>query len=336
MDIRPEDCPSDSSRDPVAIGPAAGAVETTHAHVRTDASPEEPTGTAPGESYGTRLELIAGYRVHPLASKFPLIVGKEFDDLVEAAARAGRLYPVETHKGLLIDGRNRLRVQEELRRRGIEIDLPVVEWEPSGDETVEEHIWSVNANRRHQTADQLAVIALAFLPAIRAAREAQQVASRFGKSRGNAAASKAPPPPGAPAEDGGRTSAEKDAASSAGCLAALANVSHYKARRAIALHDAVEAGEVSEDELDAVLAGEKPLSAAAPRRTKVAKKKARPEVWDEGDDEEIVIDAAPTPSEAEARRRWTLQASDFAIADLPEWRRLFMKVIGDEQQMYDS
>lgn len=280
-------------------------------------------------------EIIAGFKVHPLASKFPLLVGKAFDDLVEAAARAGRLYPVETHKGLLIDGRNRLRVQEELHCRGIEIDVPVVEWEPSGDETLAEHIYSVNANRRHQTDDQLAVIALDFLPAIRAARQARQEASRFGKSGVSAAASKAPPP-GEPAESGGRTSAEKDAASSAGCLAALANVSHYRARRAIALHDAVEAGEVSEDELDAVRAGDKPLSAAVPRRRKVAKKKAHTDVWDEGDDEETVIDTAPTPSEAEARRRWALETSAFAVADLPEWRRFFMKVIGDEQRMYGS
>jgi hypothetical protein len=123
------------------------------------------------------MEEIGGFKVHPLASLFPLIVGKIFDDLVEAAARAGRLQPVEVHDGLLIDGRNRLRVQEELRRRGIEIDLPVVAWEPSGEETVEEHIWSVNANRRHLTDDQRAAIGISFLPFIRRSCQERQAAT---------------------------------------------------------------------------------------------------------------------------------------------------------------
>jgi hypothetical protein len=284
----------------------------------------------PAEAAGHH-EVIAGYKVHPLASKFPLIVGQEFDDLVEAAARAGRLYPVETHKGVLVDGRNRLRVQEELRRRGIEIDLPVVEWEPIGDETVEEHIFSVNVNRRHQTADQRAVLALVFRPAIEEARRARQEASRFGNNGRDAAAAKSTPPDG-PADSPERTSAEKDAASTAGGLAALANVSNYKARQALALQDAADAGEVSEDEIDAVLAGDKTLSEVVPRR----KKKVQAEPRDEVDDEDLAFEVTPSPSEAEVRRRWELESRDFAIADLPEWRRLYLKVIGEEQQKYGS
>jgi hypothetical protein len=288
----------------------------------------------PADSYaGMELEVIAGFKVHPMASKFPLIVGKEFDELVEAAARAGRLYPVETHQGLLIDGRNRLRAQEELHRRGIEIEVPVVEWEPTGDETVEEHIWSVNENRRHETPDQRVVLALEFLPVIRAARQARQDASRFGKNEGDAAAV-IPTPPGGQAEIPGRTSKEKDAASTAGGLASLAGVSIYKARQATALHKAVEAGEASEAELDAVLAGDLSLSDALPKRKKGGAKSARHDDWDEGDDD-LTVDATPVPSEAEAHRLWRAITSDFAVADLAEWRRLFMKVIRDEQQTYE-
>jgi hypothetical protein len=242
------------------------------------------------------LEAIAGYKVHPLASKFPLIVGKEFDDLVEAAARAGRLYPVETHKGFLIDGRNRLRVQEELLRRGVDIDLPVVEWEPTGDETVEEHIWSVNANRRHQTPDQLAVLALVFLPSIRAARQARQEASRFGKNGTSTAAVKSTPPDGAAATQG-RTSAEKDAASSVGGLAAMANCTNYKAALALTLHKAVEEGEVSESEIDAVVAGDKRLCDAVPRRKAGGRKKARADGWDEADDDDLHFEETPSLDE---------------------------------------
>jgi len=242
------------------------------------------------------LEVIAGYKVHPLASKFPLIVGQEFDDLVEAAARAGRLYPVETHQGFLIDGRNRLRVQEELRRRDIEIELPVVEWEPTGDETVEEHIWSVNAIRRHQTPDQRAVLALEFFPAIREARQARQEASRFEKKGGDAAAVISPPPDGH-AEKPRRTSAEKDAASSVGGLATLANCSNYKAGLAIALQQAVEAGEVSESDIAEVAAGKKALCDVVPRRKAGGKKKNRAAVWDEADDDELHFDGTPSLNE---------------------------------------
>lgn len=284
---------------------------------------------------GQTLEVIAGYKVHPLASRFPLIEGTEFEDLVDAAARAGRLYPVETHKGFLIDGRNRLRVQEELRSRGIEIDLPVIEWEPTGDETVEEHIWSVNAHRRHQTVDQRAALALVFLPRIRAARQARQEASRFGKTGVDTAAMISPPPDEAAASPG-RSSAEKDAASSVGHLAALANISHYKASQAIALYKAVEEGEVSESEIDAVVAGDKRLRDAAPRRKKGGRRKPRPQEWDEADDEELVFDCTPIACEVEVRRRWEDQKSEFAVADHRDLRRLFMKVIREEQRQFDQ
>ena len=74
------------------------------------------------------------------------------------------------------------------------IEVPVIEWEPTGEETVEEHIWSVNANRRHLTDDQLAALALEFLPSIQAARQARQDASRFGRNGTDAAAVISPPP----------------------------------------------------------------------------------------------------------------------------------------------
>jgi hypothetical protein len=281
------------------------------------------------------LEIIAGYKVHPLASKFPLIVGQEFDDLVEAAARAGRLQPVETHQGLLIDGRNRLRVQEELSRRGIEIEVPVVEWEPIGDETVEERIWSVNAHRRHLTADQRAALALDFLPSIRAARQARQEASRFGRN-GTEAAAVVSPPPNGQAGKPPRTSAEKDAASTIGGLAILANVSNYKAGLGVALSRAIDAGEATESELDAVVAGDKRLIDVVPRRKAGGGRRPRPRDQDERDEDVLPIDAAPVASEAEVRRRWAEQKAAFAIADHRELRRLYIHVVREEQRLFDQ
>jgi len=283
---------------------------------------------------GGALEVIAGFKVHPLATRFRLIVGQEFDDLVEAAARAGRLYPVETHNGLLIDGRNRLRVQEELLRRGIEIDVPVVEWEPVGDETVEEHIWSVNANRRHETADQKAALALVFLPQIRAARQARQEASRFGKNLIDPAAVKSPPPDGL-AEVAARTSREKDAASSVGQMAAMANISMYKAGQAVALYKAVEEGEVSESEIDAVAAGEKRLRDVVPRRKAGGKKKAQAVVWGEADDVELPHDEPPAPSvapagsslEAELDRFWQTLTDETPVTEHRNMCRILKRKI---------
>lgn len=284
-------------------------------------------------------EIIAGYPVHPLASKWPLIVGQPFEDFVEAAALSGRLQPVEIHEGFLIDGRNRLRVQEELRRRGTEIDVPVVNWEPSGDETIAGHIWAVNAHRRHQTADQLAVLAAStFLPAIKAEREARQLASRFGSNDEGTAASDSTPPDGQ-AVTAPRTSAEKDAASSAGCLAALANVSIYKARQAIALHNAVEAGEVSKTEVDAVVAGDKPLSAALPRRKKAGTKKLRRDEWDEGDDEGDVTIASfdcmttvGSSIEADIDRFWQALTDEIPVTEHRIMCWLLTRKIEDMEQ----
>jgi hypothetical protein len=281
------------------------------------------------------LEIIAGYKVHPLASKFPLIVGQEFEDLVQAAARAGRLQPVETHEGLLLDGRNRLRVQEELSRRGIEIELPVVEWEPIGDETVEERIWSVNAHRRHLTDDQRAALALDFLPSIRAARQARQEASRFGRN-GTEAAAVVSPPPNGQAGKPPRTSAEKDAASTIGGLAILANVSNYKARQGIALSKAIDAGEATESELNAVVAGDKRLIDVVPRPKAAGGKRPRPRDQDGRDEDVLPIDPTPIACEAEVRRRWEMQKAQFAVADHRELRRLFMQVIRDEQRQFDQ
>lgn len=284
----------------------------------------------------TGLEIIAGYKVHPLATKFPLIVGKEFDDFVEAAARAGRLPPVETHNGLLIDGRNRLRVQEELARRGIDIVVPVIEWEPTGDETVAEHIWAVNAHRRHLIDDQRAALALEFLPTIRAQRQARQEASRFGQRGTDAAAEKSPPPDGQAGKPH-RTGAEKDAASTLGGLAAMANVSMHKVRLANELSKAVDAGEVAASEFDAVVAGDKRLCDVVPRRKTGSRKKPRPQQHDEHDEHEVpMLDAGPIACEAEVHRRWEKQKAEFAIADHRELRRLFMKIIREEQQEFDE
>jgi len=292
----------------------------------------------------TELEVIAGYRVHPLASMFPLITGKEFEQMKEAAARAGRLPAAELHEGLLIDGRNRLRVLEALRRQGIAIEVPVVEWLPANGETVEEHIWAVNNNRRHLTADQRAALATAFLPEIEASRKAKQQTSRFGSSDSVTVAANSPSPEKPPPK-GPRTSQEKERASSVGELGRLADVSCYKAKQAVQLVKAVRAGQASQSDLDAVVAGDKPLREVTPARRKTKKRPpestlagAPPEEQAQADTQiaEEGKDAGndQPPSEEAARRLWDQWTNDFAVADMPSWRRHFLKVIHDDQRKY--
>lgn len=298
----------------------------------------EVVGTITGGSAKTELEVVGSFTVHPLASRFPLIVGKDFDDLVEAAGRAGRLQAVEVHDGLLIDGRNRVRVQEELRRRGIEIDLPVLAWEPSGEETVEEHIWSVNANRRHLTDDQRAAIGISFLPFIRRSCQERQAATRFGQ-RGTVEQISSPP---AEATAGSRrTSREKDAASAVGQFADMCNIGRHKARQAVALAAGVEAGEISSAEVAAVAAGAKSLRGASPAKRspgsrKTAKKESgRPEAERIFDAPPVEVDE-PAPTEPEIRERWERLKRLFAVADHRELRRLLKQIIVEEQRQFDQ
>jgi len=314
--------------------------DSTTALMATDESPATPVAAIavieiPPARQSAELEVVGSFTVHPLASRFPLIVGKDFDDLVEAAARAGRLQAVEVHEGLLIDGRNRVRVQEELRRRGIEIDLPVLAWEPSGEETVEEHIWSVNANRRHLTDDQRAAIGISFLPFIRRSCDARQAATRFGQ-RGTA--EEISSPPAEPAAGSRRSSREKDAASSVGQFAAMCNIGLHKARQAVAIADRVETGEISSIEIVAVATGAKRLRDVAPAKRSADGKKtakqqpARPEA-------ELMFEAAPdspATTDQEIRERWERFKRPFAVGDHREVRRLLKQIITEEQREFDQ
>jgi len=311
------------------------AVANDEASATQLASAELPDGGPKGSDPAPEPEVIGGFTVHPLASRFPLIVGKEFDDLVEAAARAGRLQAVEVHDGLLIDGRNRVRVQEELRGRGIEVDLPVVAWEPSGEETVEEHIWSVNANRRHLTDDQRAAIGIAFLPFIRRSCEERQAATRFGQ-RGPV--EEISSPPDEPAATPRRTSRVKDAASSVGQFAAMCNIGLHKARQAVAIADGVEAGEISGIEVVAITTGAKRLREVAPtKRSSGVKKTAKKEAVRPA--AELMFEAvpdSPAPTEEAVRERWERFKRPFAIGDHREVRRLLKQIITEEQREFDQ
>jgi hypothetical protein len=244
---------------------------------------------------------------------------------------------VELHDGLLIDGRNRVRAVEELRRQGITVDLPQLQWQPVGDETVEEHIYATNVARRHLTDDQRAALAAQFVPGIRKCREERQAATRFGnKARASAAQESAPPAAGSAGTS--RSSRDKDAASTVGQIATLAKISRHKAIQAVALADGVASGEIAAADLQGVVEGSTRLRDAV-RATKPARTKKSQSRSPDRPAAELIFDTvfdAPTVTEAEVRRRWEKFKLPFAITEHRELRTLVKKLITEEQREFDT
>jgi hypothetical protein len=217
-------------------------------------------------------EEIAGYRVHPAASLFPLIDGKEFDDLVESIRRNGVQHPAVLHDGLLIDGRNRMNAVERLKADGVDIQCPTVEWRPDG-RNLAEWIWDTNALRRHLTEDALALTSASITAMIRAESDERKKATQFTSAKASTAArarhaadTKTDPPQK-------RDVKKKNARSTVGQVAAKAGVSMHKARQAVAVLDAVQAGTVTPETVAEVKAGKKRLRDVVPT---VASEQARP------------------------------------------------------------
>lgn len=329
--------------DPSVVATAA----PPHVHgQKSDAnaeSPDLPAG-AVGRDVVAEFEVIGGFSVHPFASKFPLLAGREFDDLVESIRMVGVASAVELHDGLLIDGRNRVRAVEELRRQGHEVPFRPVEWVPRGSETVEEHIFAVNVYRRHLTDDQRAVLATELLPAIRAAKANAQAATRFGACRKDTVATNSGPPAGSAPTP--RSRRERAEASTVGQIAKLGKVSPYKAGQAVALVDGVKAGAVAPEQLDDVRHGKKLLREAAPGKKKPPRPKPSPKrtvrteaemVFDGPDDADAASGSSAVPAsfEEEVRRAWKRFKGAFAIADHRELRVIVAKILKEERHEFD-
>jgi hypothetical protein len=218
-------------------------------------------------------EMICGYKVHPAASLFPLIEGEEFDELCDSILKNGMRVPVLVDGDVLIDGRNRLRAVEALRAKGEKVKFDIVHWLNHG-MNVSEWIWDVNAMRRHMSEDALVCASAEIWKLIQAENQGRKKATQFKKGQsGNPdgkkqAESKSSPP-------ARRDAKAKDARSTAGQVAARAKVSLHKAKQAVKLDKAVEAGIVSPEVKQEVIAGKRKLSDAAKAIPAKAKKKAK-------------------------------------------------------------
>jgi ParB-like chromosome segregation protein Spo0J len=111
----------------------------------------------------SRNEYLGHFAVHPAAEMFPLLEGKDYDELKAAIAAHGLSVPIVKKGSVILDGRNRLRACEEL---GIEPQFT----EYDGNDEIA-LIVSMNLLRRHLTDDQRVAI-LAKLRGLELSQEA--------------------------------------------------------------------------------------------------------------------------------------------------------------------
>jgi hypothetical protein len=114
---------------------------------KDDALERQPSKTSAPSSQAASQKLPP---FHPLADMFPLLEGKEFDDLVEDIRKNGLQLEIDMADGKIIDGRNRARAcieaGEKIRfteRRRFKSDAGIIAF-----------IISRNIHRRHLTAEQ--------------------------------------------------------------------------------------------------------------------------------------------------------------------------------------
>ncbi len=96
---------------------------------------------------------IGEYETHPVADAVPLMVGDVYDRLVENITDVGLLQPIWLYKGLILDGRNRLRAcidaEVEPRFKELTDDTEI--------EDLAAFVLSMNHHRRHLTLTQRAM-----------------------------------------------------------------------------------------------------------------------------------------------------------------------------------
>jgi hypothetical protein len=88
---------------------------------------------------------------HPLANEFPLLQGKEMEELTKSIKKNGLLEPIVLHEGKILDGRNRYRACEAAEVAAIFDDY-------TGDDPLG-FVIAKNLDRRHLTTGQRAMIA---------------------------------------------------------------------------------------------------------------------------------------------------------------------------------
>ena len=217
-------------------------------------------------------EKICDYVIHQAASVFPLLEGERFQALVDSIAAHGVQNPIVSHKGEVLDGRNRLRAVMKLRDEGHKVELPCVEWDAKCGLSATEWVAAQNLDRRHLSADAYVTATAAINRILRSeARKKKTASLQKGNDHGRGGKS-------VEIKRSPRNTKAKDAASTAGQVAAKAGVSLRKAKQAVKLDKAVEEGTVPEQVQRDVVAGKRKLKdvVASLPFSKPAKRKSKP------------------------------------------------------------
>jgi hypothetical protein len=224
------------------------------------ANPEKPVKAK------VKPEVIAGYEIHPLASIWPLVEGGEAHKELEASIRdMGVINDIikDSVTGLIIDGRNRLRVYDRIATENPgwakDHPLPIKELTFASEEEVWAHIKAMNKARRHMTDDQLvaiAVLAGQYLERTKAAKEKTQ----FKKGGKKAAVVEETKPDGTPVPAPKKTASEYHKTSAGGLIAADAGVGLHKGRQGATAAKGIAKGIIQKDDLKAVAEGKTKLT----------------------------------------------------------------------------
>ena len=209
-------------------------------------------------------EEIAGFTVHPAAAVFPLIEGDDLSDLCESIRMHGVQHPAVVRGSELLDGRNRMRACEALKAEGWSGSCPVVEWNDDG-RNVAEWIWDTNALRRHMDDDGIAMASSAIWPLIAKENEARKAATKFDSEKASKAAKARHAVRTESCEPQKRDGKAEHARSTVGQVAEKAGTSMHKARQAVAVQKAIEAGELPAGTAQEVMSGKKRLRDVAPK-----------------------------------------------------------------------
>ena len=207
-------------------------------------------------------EKICDYVIHRAASVFPLLEGDRFQSLVDSIAVHGVQNPIVSYKGEVLDGRNRLRAVMKLREEGHKLDLPCVEWDAKCGLSATEWVAAQNLDRRHLSADAYVTATAAINRILRKEAKERQKAgqAKAGQASKNPTGRRGKKTGGdQTVAASSRDSKKKDAASTAGQVAAKAGVSLRKAKQAVKLDQAVEAGVIPEEVQKDVIAGKTKL-----------------------------------------------------------------------------
>jgi hypothetical protein len=224
------------------------------------------------------MEEIGGYKVHPAASVFPLIEGEEFDELVESIKTNGLQHPIIVDGDVLIDGRNRLRAIMRLVEQGDYVEPRIEKWKHDG-RSITEWIYDTNFVRRHMTEDARVFVSSAICKIIAQENAERKKAALFNSAKASEAAkarhaldTDSCPTQTTPERD----VKEKHERSTVGQVAKKAGTSMHKARQAIAVQKAIEAGQMSVEVGKEIVAGKKKLKDVLPKKQKQKKQKAKP------------------------------------------------------------